>query len=90
MHPHRSWFPSYQTIDGGIVPMGNNILCKFDGVGSVEIKMLDSIIRTLIEVRHVPQLEKNLISLVALDSIYYNFTSQDEALKVSKRVLWRL
>jgi hypothetical protein len=25
MCPHKSWFSSYQVVDGGIVLMGNNV-----------------------------------------------------------------
>jgi len=37
--------------------------------------MHDGIVRTLIGVRHVPKLKKNLISLNALDSIRYRYIS---------------
>jgi hypothetical protein len=57
MCPHRSWFSSYQAIDGGIVLMGNNVSCKTVGIGSIKIKMFDGIVRMLIEVRHVPKLK---------------------------------
>jgi hypothetical protein len=70
MCPHRSWFSKYQAIDGGIVFMGNNVSCKTDGIGSIKIKMFDGVVRTLIEVRHVPELKKNLISLGVLDSMH--------------------
>jgi hypothetical protein len=45
MCPHRSWFCSYQAIDGGIVLMGNNASCKIVGIGSIKIKMFDGIVR---------------------------------------------
>jgi hypothetical protein len=87
MCPHRSWFSSYQVVDGGIVLMGNNVPCKTVGVGSIKIKMFDGIVRTLTEVRHVPELKNNLISLGVLDSGGYMFTGQGGALKVSKGIL---
>ena len=31
---HRNWFISYQSIDDGVVFMGNGIPCKIFGVGS--------------------------------------------------------
>jgi hypothetical protein len=76
--PHRSWFTSYQVINGGVVLMGNNNPCKTIGVGSVKIKMFDGIIRTLTDVRHVPKLKKNLISLGVLDSGGHKFTVKVE------------
>jgi hypothetical protein len=47
MFPHRSWFSSYQVVDGGIVLMGNNVPCKIVGVPIINFKMFDNIIRTL-------------------------------------------
>ena len=48
--------------------MGNNAPCKTIGIGTVRIRMADRIIRTLTNVRHVPDLKKNLISLGTLDA----------------------
>src|SRR5688572_9481091 len=47
--------------------MGNNASCKVVGIGSIRVKMFDGIERTLSNVRHVPDMKKNLISLGALD-----------------------
>ena len=38
--------------------MGNNITCKVVGIGTVRIKMYDGVVRTLSDVRHVPDLKK--------------------------------
>ena len=54
-------------VDGGNVTMGNNATCKIVGVGSIQIKIIDGMVRTLSEVRHVPGLKKNLVSLGTLD-----------------------
>ena len=67
--------------------MGNDFSCKIVGVGSVQIKMHDGSVRTLIDVRHVPKLRKKLISLGVLDSIGYKCTTQGGVLKVSKCIL---
>ena len=48
--------------------MGNNHSCKTVGLGSVRIKMHDGVVKTLLDVRHVPELRKNLISEGVLDS----------------------
>lgn len=68
MCPNREWFTTYRSTDGGTVLMGNNHSCKTEGLGSVRIKMHDGVVRTLMDVRHVPELRKNLISVGALDS----------------------
>ena len=57
--PHKGWFSSYQTVNDGIVLLGDNHSCKTVGVGSVKTKMFDGVIRTLTDVRHVFELEKN-------------------------------
>ena len=56
--PHKDWFAFYQTVNDGIVLLGDNHSCKIVGVGSVKIKMFDGFIRPLTDVRHVPELKK--------------------------------
>jgi hypothetical protein len=62
MCSHRNWFISYQSVDEGVVFMGNGILCKTIGVGSTRIRMFDGIFRELTDVRYVPKIKSNLIS----------------------------
>ena len=56
--PHRGWFVTYQPIDDGNVLMRNNMPSKTIGIVSIKIRMHDSIVRTLSNVRHVPDLKK--------------------------------
>lgn len=56
------------------------------GVGTVRIKMYDGVVRTL-EVRHVPELRKNLISLSLLDSHGYRYSGEGEVVKVIRGAL---
>jgi hypothetical protein len=84
---HKHWFSTYQPIDDGVVFMGNDISCKIVGIGSIRIKMYDGSIRTLTDVRHVPELRKNLISLGVLDSTGYKCTIQGGVMKVFKGIL---
>ncbi|XP_028180740.1 uncharacterized protein LOC114367746 [Glycine soja] len=67
MCPNKTWFDTYEEKSGGNVFMGNDVSCKTIGIGTVKIKMHDGIIRTLTEVRHVPELKKNLISIGIMD-----------------------
>ncbi|CAN1141484.1 Retrovirus-related Pol polyprotein from transposon TNT 1-94 [Linum perenne] len=72
MCPNMDWFSSYESIDaGGTVLMGDNSSCKVAGIRSVQIKMFDGAVRTLTDVRHIPDLKRNLISLSTLDSKGY-------------------
>ena len=57
------------------------------GIGSVNIRMFDGVVRKLQGVRYVPKLKKNLISLGTLDAEGCNYMGQGGALKVSRGAL---
>ena len=44
-------------------------------MGHIRVKMFDGVIRTLCDVRHVPNLRKNLISLGTLNDNGFNYKS---------------
>ncbi|KAH9763957.1 hypothetical protein KPL70_001353 [Citrus sinensis] len=69
MCPNRNFFKNYETYDGGIVVMGNDASCRVIGRGTIKLKMLDGTIRELPNVRHIPDLKRNLISLGMLDKM---------------------
>ena len=51
MCPHRDWFNNFDsTTSTGSVLCYDNSPCKIEGIGSIQIKMFDGIIRTLIDV----------------------------------------
>jgi Pol polyprotein len=62
--------------------MGNNATCKVVGVGSIQMKMFDGMVSILSDVRHVPRLKKNLISLGTLDNNDCTITCQGGVMKV--------
>lgn len=66
---------------------GDNITHEIVSVGIVRIRMHDGMVRTLLYVRHVPSLKKNLISLGVLDSVSCKYVSQGGVLRVSKGAL---
>jgi hypothetical protein len=82
--PNRDWFDTYRSINSGIVTMGNGAHCKITGTGNIRIKMFDGVVRTLCDVRHVLEVEKNLISLGTLDSNGYGYKSVGGVMKVTK------
>ena len=49
--------------------MGDDHTCNVEGIGTVHIKMFDGIVRESKEVRYVPQLKRNLISICALKTL---------------------
>ena len=62
----------------------DNSPCKIEGIGSIRIKMFDGIIRTLTDVRYIPKMKRNLISMSALDAKGYKYSGGDSVLKVTK------
>lgn len=61
--PNRDIFSTYKKVDGGKITLGDIDTCKVIDIDSVLIKMHDGMVRTLYDVRYVPKLKKNLISL---------------------------
>ena len=48
-----------------------------EGVGTIQIRMFDGMVRELKEVRYVPQLKRNLISVGALESLGLGVSIKD-------------
>jgi len=49
--------------------MDNDHPCNVEGIGTVCIKMFDGTVGELKEVRYIPQLKRNLISVSALKTL---------------------
>ena len=67
MCPIKAWVEDFKEADGCHVLLGNNKHCKILSTGTVRIKHYDSIERVLKDVRYLPKLKRNLISLGMLD-----------------------
>ena len=67
--------------------MGNDASCWVFGIANISVKMFDGVIRMLCEVRHIPNLRKNLISLGTLDGNGFNYKFSNGVMKVSKGVM---
>ena len=67
--------------------MGNIASCKVACIGTVRIKMYDGVVHTLGDIKHVPDLKRNLTSLSTLDAKGYKYTGEGGILKISKRVI---
>ena len=61
--PNRSWFTTYIKMDEGSVTLGDDHPCRVAGIESIQMKMFDGMVRMLTNVKHVPDLKKNLMSL---------------------------
>jgi len=82
--PNRDWFSSFEKQDGCFAIMGDDHPCKVEGIGTVRIKMFDGMVRELKEVRYVPQVKKNLISIGALETLGHGVFVRDGILKMTK------
>ncbi|KAJ4700747.1 Retrovirus-related Pol polyprotein from transposon TNT 1-94 [Melia azedarach] len=82
--PRREWFTTYEQVDGGNISMANSSVCKAVGIGSIKIRTHDGKFCTLNDVRHVPLMTKNLISLSMLDNKGFSFQGEGGVLHVCK------
>ena len=57
------WFQEFIELEGGSVLLVDDKSCKPSGVGTIKICLHDGIERVLEEVRFIPSLKRNLISL---------------------------
>jgi hypothetical protein len=64
--------------------MGDNTTCDVIGYGSIQLRMHNGMICTLTDVRHIPTMYRNLISLSNLDLKGYKYYASGEVLRVSK------
>ncbi|KAJ9541754.1 hypothetical protein OSB04_028260 [Centaurea solstitialis] len=85
--PHKELFNSYEKVATGSVSMANDMSCDVVGIGSVSIKMHDGVVTTLTDVRHVPEMKKNLISLGVLDKKGFKYSGGGGVIRVTKGAL---
>ncbi|KAH9752745.1 Integrase catalytic domain-containing protein [Citrus sinensis] len=79
--PIKKWFTDFRNLESGAVVIGNNQPCHTIGIGTIRLKMFDRMVRELKEVRFVPALKKNLISVGALEAKGYKVTIEDDTMK---------
>ena len=53
MTSRREWFHKYESISGGSIYVGDDYALKIAGIGTIKIKMFDSIVQTIEEVRYI-------------------------------------
>lgn len=81
--PIKKWFSELKTFNGGDVLLGNNHACKIRGIGTIYIRMFDGVVRKITDVRYVPGMKRNLLSLGVFDSKGYRYGSYNGVLQVS-------
>ncbi|CAA7057309.1 unnamed protein product [Microthlaspi erraticum] len=84
MTSNREWFETYKEGNMGAVQLVDDRVCSIVGSNSIKFRMHDGVIRTLADVRHVPAVKKNLISLGTLhrNGFRYHAVEGEDVLKV--------
>jgi hypothetical protein len=67
--------------------MGDNHALEIAGIGTIKLKMYDGLIRTIIGVRHVKDLRKNLLSVGQFDSLGCKIRTDNGIMKIVKGAL---
>jgi len=80
----KNWFSTFDLVNSTVVHKGNNAQYKVTGIDTVKIKTHDGVLRTLSNVRYVPDLKRKLVSLGTLESKGCKYSTEGGVLKVSK------
>ena len=75
IRPNRAWFQTFNQTNGGKVLLGDNKACTIAGIRMIKLGLEDESERILWEVRYVPNLKRNLISLEGFDREGCSFMS---------------
>ena len=84
MFPNIEWFKNFCNRETKTVYMGNNQSCCVQGIGDISFKVHDNRIKMLTNVRYVPRLKRNIISLGTLDELGYSYKAENEFMHVFK------
>jgi hypothetical protein len=66
MCPNKDLFSRLEEFDEGFVLMDNDDVCEIKG--TIHLKIHNGVVKTLTDVRYIPDLKKNLFSLKVLES----------------------
>jgi len=80
----RDWFEELSENAGGSVRMGNKTTSKVRGIGSVRIKNEDGSTVLLTNVRYIPDMDRNLLSMGTLEDLGCSFESKNGTLLVKE------
>ncbi|GJZ70746.1 retrovirus-related pol polyprotein from transposon TNT 1-94, partial [Tanacetum coccineum] len=84
MTPRRDFFFDFKEFNGGTVLLGDNRACVIRGTRKVRVQMKDGSSFVLENVRYIPELKRNLISLSTLHREGYTVKLQNGRVKVIK------
>ena len=81
--PNAHWFETLNEASGSVV-LGNNQVCDIRGIGSVRLKFENNSVKTLSDVRYIPEVKRNLISLGMLEVRGCSFESSGGRMVIKK------
>ncbi|GJW77856.1 retrovirus-related pol polyprotein from transposon TNT 1-94 [Tanacetum coccineum] len=81
MTPKGDFLFDFKEFNGGIILLGDNRACAIRGTGKVRVQMKDSSSFVLENVRYIPELKINLISLGTLSREGYTVKLKNERVK---------
>ena len=84
MCPRIEYFETLKMVQGGVVRLGDNKACKVHGIGTVRLKMFDDRELLIHNVRYVPELKRNLLSISMFDDLGYCTRVEHGVLKISR------
>ena len=84
MAPNKAWFETFKDQDGGEVFLGNNKSCKIKGIVTIRIRLHNALEKVMTNVRCIPELKRNLISLGVLDDLGYTVKLEASFIKIMK------
>ncbi|GKA92836.1 retrotransposon protein, putative, ty1-copia subclass [Tanacetum coccineum] len=82
MTPMLDLFYDFLECDEGMILLGDNMECKIRGIGKVRVQLKDGSSFVLHNVRYIPELKRNLISLGTLKKEGYTVKMQSGKIKV--------
>ncbi|KAL1565167.1 E3 ubiquitin-protein ligase upl4 [Salvia divinorum] len=66
MTSNKGWLMNLEKSEGSVL-LGNDHICHVEAVGSVRLRMHDGSMKILSDVRYIPDIKRNLISLGLLE-----------------------
>ena len=79
---NKNFFKTFENVNGGKVLLGNNLACKVAGIGTISLKLFDGVTRDLHQVRYIPELKRNLISLGMVYQLGYTIKAENREIHV--------
>lgn len=78
----KEWFEDLNEEAGGSVRMGNQTVARVRGVGTVRVKNEAGLSVLLTNVRYIPEMDRNLLSLGTMEKDGYKFESENGILTI--------